>query len=140
MTVNRPACAGVATVCKASVPGPDLRAHHASAKDPGPVDERRHFLKQKTRSSHPEKYLKWSSPYSLGHFFTNLTDGKKNGEKWGGGEQEGGWGHPLPQLLIFCIPSQFRSLRVSFWKRLFRKLGNCFGMLFFLHLQKRSDT
>ena len=54
--------------------------------------------------------------------------GKKIGEKWGGGEQEpGGWGekespHPLPLLFIFRTPSQFRSLHVSFWKLLLRRL------------------
>ena len=45
----------------------------------------------------------------------------------GGGEREGGrgtgWPHPLPLLLIFLTPSLFRSLRVSFWKRLRSRLS-----------------
>ena len=52
---------------------------------------------------------------------------KKNGKKWvGGGEKSNRLflrsPHPLPLLLIFRTPSQFRSLRVSFWKRLLRRL------------------
>ena len=48
---------------------------------------------------------------------------KKIGEKWEGGEREGGGGgekrnlllaSPLPLLLIFRTLSQFRFLRVSF--------------------------
>ena len=34
-----------------------------------------------------------------------------------------GWPNPLPLLLIFRTTSQFRSLRVSFWKRLLRRLS-----------------
>ena len=43
-------------------------------------------------------------------------------EREGGGDGEKSNRLPLPMLLIFRIPSQFRSLRVSFWKRLLRKL------------------
>ena len=48
------------------------------------------------------------------------------GEKWGGGREKRRFlrsPHPLPLLLIFRTPSQFRSLRVSFWKRLLRRLS-----------------
>ena len=51
----------------------------------------------------------------------------RNGEEVSEKGRDRGWGekeslHPFPLLLIFCTPSQFRSLRVRFWKRLLRRL------------------
>ena len=50
------------------------------------------------------------------------------GEQKNWGEVGRGWArrgrspHPLPLLIIFRTPSQFRSLPVSYWKRLLRRL------------------
>ena len=74
---------------------------------------------------------------------------QKIGEKWGGGEREGAGKalvSPPPSALyfshsfsvsfpsnefFFLTSSQFRSHRVSFWKRLLRRLQR--GELLFLH-------
>lgn len=74
----------------------------------------------------------WTSERASGGAKEHACGEKKNGEKWGGGEQEGGGvgrkgivrlPHSLSLLLISCTQSQFCSLCMLFWKHLLRRVG-----------------